>query len=155
MIDLIKRLQKKGKSPLQIGKEVLRAAKLAANEAREHPLPIHALVAPKISDKDANKLSRAIVDFLDAVGGFASRVNTMGVYDAKRKIYRKTTMKLGFPDVQGVYQGRCIYVEVKIGADRLSPNQKKFLEGARSAGAHCIVAKSFEDFFEGFLQLIE
>ena len=155
MKELILAMHAAGKSPKKIALEMLRAAKLRQNEEREHPLPMHALAPPKFKTSDANGLSAAIVAFLDAIGGWASRVNTMGVYDAKRKAYRKTTMKLGFPDVQATYRGRSIYVEVKIGKDRLSPNQKKFIKGASEAGALVIVARTFEDFFNGFLPLLE
>lgn len=153
MIELIKQL--KGKQPKRIAKEVIYQRKLIDNSLREHPLPEHAVPQPKpISDKDANNLTRSIVDFINAVGGLASRVNNMGVY--RNGMYTKSNMRKGFPDIQGVYSGKCIYIEVKYGKDKLSQDQKDFLNDAYKCGAKCHVAKSFDEFFSWFcLEVLE
>ena len=153
MIEVIKQL--KNKRPKAIAKAVIQARRIQDNSLKEHPLPEYAIPQPKpISDKDANSLTASIIRFIDACGGLSSRVNNMGVYRNGR--WTKSSMRKGFPDIQGVYAGKCIYIEVKYGKDKLSEDQKNFLNEAHKCGAKCYVAKNFDDFFSWFcLEVLE
>lgn len=153
MIHIIQQL--KGKRPKVIAKAVIHERRLADNRLKEHPLPDYAIPQPKpVSDKDANSLTSSIIRFIEACGGLASRVNNMGVYRNGR--WTKSSMRKGFPDIQGVYAGKCIYIEVKYGKDKLSEHQIKFLSDAHNCGAKCHVAKNFDDFFSWFcLEVLE
>lgn len=69
--------------PRYVKSEAVKALEnLAFNEARrKHPtIPIHAL-APRIyKDNTANGLTKCIVDYITLKGGFASRLNSTGIY---------------------------------------------------------------------------
>jgi hypothetical protein len=147
MIELIKELKDKGKPPKQIAKEVIIQDKIRTHNLRETPMPYY---RPKVVVKDdsANALTKLITEFIDACGGYGSRVNNMGINRGGQ--WTKSNMKAGYPDYQGVYLGKCIYVEVKYGKDKLSEAQINFLDKAEKAGAWCYVARTFDDFFEVF-----
>lgn len=93
----------------------------------------------------SNELTQQIIKFIFDEGGYAWRNNTMGVYDQKRRIYR-TAPKKGVSDVLGLFKGRFVAVEVKIGRDKLSPEQSGFLKNINHYGGIAMVAKDIETF---------
>lgn len=127
--------------------------------------------SPKVT---ANGLTRFVLNFLEVQGVEASRVNTMGVFDIKRaadlvvrwlnsgarlslaevlkglkSCYRKSHERRGMPDVCGYHRklgGVAVFVEVKVGRDELSPEQKFFLSQAKRAGAIALVARNEDQF---------
>jgi Holliday junction resolvase len=65
-------------------------------------------------------------------------------------------MKKGIPDVIGIYKGRFIGVEVKIGADRQSDDQKLREQEIVKAGGLYYIAKDFDSFkiwFDGITKI--
>src|SRR3990167_8334420 len=84
-------------------------------------IPIH---MPK--ESPANELTNQILELLYASGAYAWRQNMGGIYDSKLGVYR-TGSKKGVADILGVYKSVFIAVEVKIGKDRLSPEQEGFI----------------------------
>ncbi len=79
---------------------------------------------------------------------FAWKNQSVGVYDVKRGIFRKsrTSFQLnGVSDIIGLYKNRALFIEVKSAIGKLSPAQKEFLDRARLEGAICIVARRIED----------
>lgn len=97
----------------------------------------------------ANRLTQAIITHLTLDGYNVWRQNNGAVYDAKRQTYRKNPLhKKGVPDIIGFHKktGVFICVEVKIGKDKLSPEQLVFLKSAGKAGCISIVAKNYDDF---------
>lgn len=95
----------------------------------------------------ANDLTDAIITYLNLSGHFVWRQNNGGVYDPKKKIFRKNpNHKKGVPDVCGVHKkGYALCVEVKAGNDRLSDEQKIFGIEVLKRGAIWIVAHSLDD----------
>ena len=93
----------------------------------------------------ANDLTHQIIKHIFEWGGFAWRSNTVGIFDPTRKIYR-TAAKKGVSDVIGVIRGRFLAVEVKIGKDRLSPEQEGFILSVRHAGGNAFVVHTFDEF---------
>lgn len=98
----------------------------------------------------ANELTQQIIKHIFDQGGFAWRSNTVGIFDARRGLFRAGAKK-GVSDVIGLIHGRFIAVEVKIGRDRLSPEQEGFIANVRHAGGIAIVAHSFEEFLSNWL----
>ena len=92
-----------------------------------------------------NQLTNQILHFLYEHGAYAWRQNTGGVYDQKRGIYR-TAPKKGISDILCCYRGQLIAIEIKIGSDRLSPEQEGFLENISAVGGNSCVARDFEGF---------
>lgn len=100
-----------------------------------------------ISKQTANNLTDVIVTYLNLQGHFVWRQNNGGVYDPKKKVFRKNPNHTkGVPDVCGVHKlGYALFVEVKAEGDRLSDEQKEFGVKAAARGAIWIVAHSLDD----------
>ena len=81
----------------------------------------------------------------------ARRINTHGVYDAKNQTYRKLQGQAkGTSDIIGMQKGtgRFIAIEIKIGADSLSPEQHEFLNDVSEGGGIAMIAHSLDDFLK-------
>lgn len=102
------------------------------------------------SDKDANGLTRCIVDYLNLLGHFSTRLASMGTYRADLQKFVHSQQKAGLLDVFGVVEGRAIFVEVKVGKDRLSDVQKQTITQLKQAGAWVYVADTFQGFYDWF-----
>ena len=93
----------------------------------------------------SNELTQQIIAHIFKQGGFAWRANSVGIFDTVRRIHR-TAPKKGVSDVIGVFRGRFLAIEVKIGKDRLSDEQEGFLASVIHAGGVSFVAKTLEGF---------
>jgi hypothetical protein len=111
-------------------------------------------VTPTFDTKTANGLTKAIVNYIDLKGGCATRINVSGVYDQKLKKYRYGTTKKGFSDIQATYNGKALYVEVKIGKDKQSDYQKEFQKQITYSGGYYFIAKDFESFVYWFKETV-
>ena len=110
----------------------------------------------KWNDTTANGLTAAIVDYLTYIGGNFSRVNCMGTprrNSSGQMIFTPSTTKKGIADIIGVYKGRYIAIEVKIGADRQSTEQIQEQKDVTAAGGVYFIAKTFNDFLINFLNI--
>lgn len=122
--------------------------KLAFNEAkRKHPtMPIHAL-APRIyKDNTASGLTKCIVDYITLKGGFASRLNSTGIYRQDIQKFVPNTQKRGLSDVIAIYKGKSLNIEIKMPKDRMSEHQLKVKREIESSGGLYWIAKDFETF---------
>jgi hypothetical protein len=143
---------------------------------KKHPnVPLYAIEGslPKYTDKTANGLTKAVIDFLELSGHFAERVNTMGRVIDNRKTYTDvigrtktigstkyipTTGTKGSADISSEInvminsQPIAIAVkwEVKINKDRQSEDQKKY----ESKVANYFIIKSFDDFYSKYIEFI-
>jgi hypothetical protein len=99
-----------------------------------------------------NSTTQAIIKYLNLNNYFVWRNNTMGVYDPKKKIYRKNPSQLnGIADIIGIkWDGTFIAIEIKTGADRLSEAQKHFLGEIEAHNGIQMVVKDFDDFMVQF-----
>ena len=124
---------------------------VVAAKAAKHPtLPPHARLKAKYSDKSANDLTRAVVDFLTYSGHFATRLQSVGTYREDLKKFVASQQRKGLPDVFAVVHGRAVFCEVKYGKDRLSDDQKEAIADLEKAGAWVYTAKDFQGFFDWF-----
>lgn len=132
-----------------IPKNLKELGKLADQlNAEKHPLlPPHALVKKRFKDTTANELTKTIIwDMYHVRQGVAYRINNGAVYDVKKKVYRKGVQRKGVPDIIGIIDGRFFGIEVKIGADRQSADQKEIEREINDAGGVYFVAKSYDDY---------
>ena len=121
-------------------------------KAAKHPtLPAHARVKAKYSDQDANSLTRAVVDYLTLSGHFATRLQSTGTYRADLNRYVPSQQRKGMPDVFAVVEGRAVHIEIKVGKDRLSDDQKQAISDLQQAGASVFVATTFQGFYDWFI----
>jgi hypothetical protein len=94
-----------------------------------------------------------ILDYIRFNGGFAERINSMGIYDVKLQRFRPSGSRKGTADISATFAGKSIRVEVKIGRDRLSDHQRRYAEEVTRAGAHYFIASDFNSFYTWFEQL--
>ena len=101
--------------------------------------------------KTTNGITAAICDLVKYYGGDANRINTAGRKIKKNgiEIYIPSATKRGTPDIDIVYKGRAIKVEVKntYTKDKLSPDQVKRRAALEAAGAIYVVAADFPQFY--------
>lgn len=74
--------------------------------------------------------------------------DSVGIFDEKKKVYRKNTSpyrRRGVADLLGIYRGRFLAIEVKSAKGKLSEHQVEFLDEVVGAGGIAFMAKSIED----------
>ena len=98
----------------------------------------------------ANQLTKKILNYLfEEHGCFVWREDTVGIPTTGGGL-RPASMK-GKPDIMGMTsEGQFIGVEVKIGKDRLSLEQKGFIKNAAHCGVKIFIAKDFDEFKHTF-----
>jgi len=103
----------------------------------------------------ASTLTNQIIDRVYRSGGYAWRASSIGVYDAKIASFRASAKK-GVADVLAVLPpaGRLVAIEIKIGKDRLSPEQTGFLENVTHAGGLSFVAHDLAGFEEWWYKTV-
>ena len=98
----------------------------------------------KASNESA--LVTACLQLLHLRGIFAWRQNNVGIYDPTRKVYRKSkTAMPGVSDLLGIYKGRFLAIECKVGSNKLSPEQNRFLCQVIEHGGIAMVVYSIKD----------
>lgn len=141
--------KKKTRKPPYRKPRAVKTLEAMADEAARKRYPNNPHLAPrKYRDDTANKLTKCIVDYITFCGGFASRVSTTGQYRNDIKKWIPGTVKKGMPDVTGTLKGRSLFIEVKIGRDKMSEDQKKVKRQIENSGGLYFIAKNFTDFKE-------
>jgi hypothetical protein len=89
---------------------------------------------------------KAICDYLAARRHFYTRINTTGVYDAKRGVWRKPSVhnKAGMSDILVVHVGVPYFLECK-GKGQQSEDQLRFQREVEKAGACYAIVRSIDD----------
>lgn len=134
-----------------------------------HPtLPEAARYVKPYSDKSANSLTRAIIDFLRFSGFQAERINCNGkmidntkvvtdVLGDRRSIgsikWLPTSGQKGTADISATIQGKAVKIEVKIGKDRQSEDQRKYQADIERAGGLYWIVRSYDDFLSHYTRL--
>jgi hypothetical protein len=128
-------------------------------------VPKYALSTPKYEDKTANGLTKCIIEFLQLSNHQAERINTMGrPIDNRKQVtdvigrtktigsmtWGKSTATKGSADISATIKGRSVKIEVKIGADRQSQDQKIYQENIEKSGGQYWIAKNFDDFIKKY-----
>ena len=119
----------------------------------------------------ANALTRAVLETLNLYGFFAWRNNTVGVFDINQAVeklaknrnckkneirrilnscFRNSHTIKGQPDIIAIEKktGRFIGVEIKAGNDRLSNDQKRFIQRANKTGGLVFEVRKIDDLLE-------
>jgi hypothetical protein len=103
----------------------------------------------------ANDLTRQILLFLYRNNVYAWRQNTGGVFDPSSGRFR-TAPKKGVSDILGILPtGRLIAVEVKVGKDKLRPEQEGFLANIAHNNGVAIVAREFDSFCNDYNLMVK
>jgi len=131
-------------------------------DREKHPnLPEYARTTPQYTDRTANGLTKCVIDFIRFTGGQAERINSIGRYVDKSQTYTDvvghtrtigtgqwlpSTGQKGTADISAVIRGRAVKIEIKVGKDRQSEDQKKYQRTIESAGGVYLIVKSLEEF---------
>lgn len=111
-------------------------------------VPEHCLPVIKYSDKTANGLTKCIIDFIQYNGGQAERISVVSRKVAGKFV--KSTMTKGTADISATIKGLSVKIEVKIGKDRQSEEQKRYEQDIINAGGYYFIAKDFTSFYEWY-----
>jgi Holliday junction resolvase len=139
-----------------------------ADSRRRHPtLPEGARYIKPYSDKSANQLTRAIIDFLRFSGWQAERINCTGrpqdntqiitdVLGDSRRIgsvkWLPTSGEKGTSDISAVIRGKAVKIEVKM-RDRQSVDQKSYQLKIEKAGGYYWLIRSLDEFLNFYNNL--
>lgn len=91
-----------------------------------------------------NDLVRLIRLFISEIGGVSVPVDTPGLLYTRDGRPAKFGVK-GTLDIAATVKGRAVWIDAKIGRDRLKPAQEKFCEAVKRAGGIAFVAWSVDD----------
>lgn len=153
-------------NPLQL----LKSLHLDFSKQRYPNIPEHGRVVARYSDKTANGLTKCIIDFIRFKGGQAERISNTGrpidrrynytdVAGVNRSIgsieWIKGSGTNGTADISATIKGLSVKIEVKIGRDKQSNDQKKYQQQVESAGGLYVIAKDFEGFYSWYKQKFE
>lgn len=106
--------------------------------------------------KTTNNITRSIINFLNASGHSAARINTQGQYDERLGMWRKSGSTKGVTDIICCLRpkGRMLVIDVKKGDDVLSEDQIKYMASIVAAGGLACEAKSADDFEQHYFSHI-
>lgn len=98
----------------------------------------------------------AIIDLIRLRGGVVTRINSGSMLAKSQtdRVYRVQLADKGTSDLICAYKGVPIYIEVKYGKNKATPEQIAFLESVAEAGGVGLVAYDV-DFIEDILDLID
>ena len=146
--------------------DAIRELEDAVFDAKRQKYPkVPYLIKHQYSDKTANDLTRAIIDFVRLRGGQAERINTTGRPIDRRVAYTdvvgmtrtvgsiewiKGTGTRGSADISATIKGQSVKIEVKIGTDRQSQAQKEYEKNIEAAGGIYYIARDFTSFVEWY-----
>lgn len=113
---------------------------------------------PIFRDTTANELTRAIITFIQIIGGQAERINSMGrqITSNRKSVWVYGTGTNGTADISATWRGKSIKIEVKATkGEKQSENQKKYQRTIEQSGGIYILARSFDGFLYQFNKVVE
>jgi len=136
---------------------------------RRYPnLPESARITPRYTDKNANGLTRCIIDFIELQGYQAERIANMGRPVDESKIFtdilgnqrRIGGVKWipgqgtnGTSDISAIIAGRSVKIEVKM-KDQQSEAQRKYQAAIERAGGVYLIVRNFDEFVKWYKEFI-
>jgi len=127
-----------------------------ANRQKYPNFPDHLRPVKPIKTTTANGLTRAICDFLNLSGHFATRINNQGTWVKEKAhvnggYYRPSTQVKGIADINANINRNGtalpVWIEVKVGRDRQSDAQRAFQDRIERSGGTYWIVKDFDQFF--------
>lgn len=91
------------------------------------------------------EIENSILSFLDFIGVFAWKNQSVGIYDPIKKIYRRSNNKYhrkGIADILGIVEGKFLAIEVKSKTGTISPEQRIFIARVNQDGGIGFIARS-------------
>ncbi len=128
----------------------LAALDLEAKQHKHSGVPAAYVPKTKFEDRTANGLTRCVTRWIELHGGYAPRIQSQGQYNEQLGRWTKGTTRKGTADVHAVYHSQHLSIEIKIGRDRQSIDQKNTAQMVERAGGCYYIAKTFEAFAAWF-----
>lgn len=98
------------------------------------------------------EIENEILCFLNEIGIFAWKNQSVGIYDERKKCYRRPKNRhhiKGVSDIIGILpSGRFIGIEVKSESGRASEDQLKFITRANDRNGLCFISRSVEQTYD-------
>ena len=98
------------------------------------------------------EIENLILEFLHLKGINCWKNQSVGIYDSRRKVYRKNHNRYhrnGVSDIIGVLRdGKFLAIEVKTVKGRPTENQKSFIESVEKNNGIAFIARSIDDVIE-------
>lgn len=107
----------------------------------------------KKAPSPSNALTASILKLIHDAGGYAVRINVFGGFKSGKRT--KSTTRKGTADIHACFRGRHLSIEVKIGKDVMSDEQRQTAADVQQAGGIYVLAgdlQTFKDWFEGLKQ---
>lgn len=118
-------------------------------------------------DKTANGLTKCIIEFLTFKGHYANRISTQGqakardvqrfdIFSGQLKTIGKTiewtkgSTRKGTPDVDAIINGKPVKIEVKIGKDSMSKEQRAEQVKIQKSGGYYFIARDMQTFYDWY-----
>jgi len=146
--------KRKTRKPVYKKSEAVRELeRLATAEAKaKHPGNLY-IINRTFRDDRANNLTRCVVEYIRLKGGFASRINVQGTFNRQLNKYIPSTSRRGLADIMGTFRGKSLHVEIKVGKDKQSEDQKKVEAEVTRSGGLYFIARDFKSFKQWFDKL--
>ena len=161
-------VKKKPRPPYRKSPEVKALEALSyANDVARHPSCDPRYIAPrKYCDRDANSLTRCVIDFLNLSGHMAERINCTGRYMDRSQTFEDVTGKVrtigtgqwiptsgmkGTADISATINGRSVKIEIKM-KDKQSEVQREYQRRIEAAGGIYLIVRSFAEFMDWYNQ---
>lgn len=103
---------------------------------------------------DPKKAAQKLLAYVKSVLSRKAKLDIKAISKILNSCYRKHHGRKGIPDIIGYRKsdGKFISVEVKVGKDQLSIEQKYFIQQAQKNNTIAIVARCMNDVLEGIKQ---
>lgn len=137
-------------------------------QRRKYPnVPDFARPRVRYTDKTANSLTKAVIDFLHLKGWQAERISVTGRYIDNRKTYQDvlghhrvigsgkwipSSGQKGSADISATIAGRSVKIEVKM-KDKQSEAQKEYQKQVEASGGIYFVVHSWVDFIKRYKEI--
>lgn len=100
-----------------------------------------------IPETSTNNLTKQVIKTLWCMGWQVWRNNNAAIYDPTKKVFRANSVLKGVSDIIGFNKktGQFIAVEIKTGRDKLSVEQKLFLDTLNKSGGVGLEVRSIDE----------
>ena len=108
----------------------------------------------KKAKETANGITANIIRVVNMQPGCSAiRINSTGIYDTKRGIFRTSNGTAGVEDIICIIRGKYVGIEVKAGKDAQRSAQKARQIDVEKSGGVYFIARSTDSFLEFFTEI--
>ena len=93
-----------------------------------------------------NELTKQVMKAIRASGGYAVRINTTGFYKEDLGKWINGTTSKGTADVHACIFGKHLSLEIKVGSDTQSDDQKNIENEVLASGGVYLIVRTLEEF---------